>query len=143
MGLFPSDSEKIYCAFCKIDRRTYKKKGISLQNVLLSFVLSGLVMFIFWQGFNPKVFILFSVFLFLSEFFVQMRWRFSVVCPFCKFDPVLYLRNKRRASKQVQRRLQEIKNKEDLFLSKNPFQNLPFRKVSKEELNFKSPQKSI
>lgn len=143
MNLFPADSEKVYCAFCKINRKTYKKKKINLQNILLSSVLSFLVMFIFWQGFNPKVFIIFSVFLFLSEFFVQMRWRFSVVCPFCKFDPILYVRNKKRASKKVKERLEEIKNKEDLFLSKNPFQNLPLRKKPKEKFNFESPQKNI
>lgn len=128
--------EKIYCAFCCIERKAYTKRSVNWKNVLLTFLSSLLLMFVVWQNFNPRVFIVFAVFLLLSEFFIQIRWRFSVPCPYCGFDPVLYVKDKKKASKRVQLRLKDLKEKENFFISRNPFQNLAFRKKE-----FKGKQK--
>ena len=130
-------SQNLYCAFCRIERKTYRKKRVNWKDIVSIFFISMLLMFIFWQGFNPKVFIIFSVSLLLVEIFIQIRWRCSVVCPYCSFDPVLYVKDKERASKKVQVRLSEIKESEDFLVSKNPFHNLPFKKKP-SELKFKN-----
>lgn len=119
-------SEKIYCAFCKIPRKAYTKKHMTLTNVLLSLALSVLIMFSLWQQFNAKVFILFTLCLAVAEAFIQMRWRLSVSCPYCGFDPVLYKRDQKLAASRVQMTLEERKSSVSLMLSsKNPFNNLP------------------
>ena len=121
-------SEKIYCAFCKIPRKVYAKKHISWTNIWLSMLAAALVMLIFWQKFSPKVAVIFVIFMAVTEGFIQLRWRLSIACPHCGFDPVLYLRDQKQALSRVQEILAERKNSPQyLFSTKNPFANLARR----------------
>lgn len=127
------NSNKIYCAFCKLPRNFYNKKHIHWTNVGLSALCAFLTMFIIWQSFEPVVLVFFVIYLALAEIFIQIRWRLSVVCPHCSFDPVIYVKNPELACQKVIQRLNFRKESGDFLLSANdPFRNLPKRKMPKQ-----------
>jgi len=133
--------KKTYCAFCKHPRTVYDKKHITWTNVSLSLLAAVLLMFIVWQRFNPIVIVFFVLALSAAEIFTQMRWRLSVECPHCGFDPVLYLRDQTLACDKVVRVLEEKKSRGDYLLkSNNPFEFLHKRKADDFTTTSKPPQ---
>ncbi len=118
-----SSKNNCFCAFCKSSRRIYRKKNISGVNVLGSVLASIVTMFVFWQGFDPRAIVIFVVFIAISEAFVKIRWRLSLVCGVCGFDPVLYLKDHSAAAKKVKLRLDERKE-DPKYLFTKPL-NLP------------------
>ncbi|MCB9026839.1 MAG: hypothetical protein H6625_11010 [Bdellovibrionaceae bacterium] len=91
-------------------------------------------MFIIWQTFEPVVLVFFVIYLAIAEVFIQIRWRLSVVCPHCSFDPVIYIKNPELACQKVKNRLDLRKDSGDLLLSSNdPFKNLPKRKFPSQK----------
>lgn len=56
---------------------------------------------VFWGSFEVKSVVVFMVFLGLAEFFTHFRWRMSVVCQHCGFDPVVYLKSPPAAVEKV------------------------------------------
>jgi hypothetical protein len=117
-----------YCAFCKSPRKVYNKRNINLFNIGACAFGSAILMFAIFQGFDPRIFILFVTFLAFSEMFIQIRWRLNMVCKYCGFDPVIYLKDPNRASIKVQAHLEKRKNDPATLLAK-PL-NIP--KISKE-----------
>ncbi len=88
-------------------------------------------MAIVWQEINPKVVLFFIVYLVIAEIFVQVRWRFNVICQRCGFDPILYRRNPELAVVKVKTHLTEReKNPASLLMS--PL-DLPFQKKKDEQ----------
>ncbi|WP_413944504.1 hypothetical protein [Bdellovibrio sp. HCB-162] len=112
-----------FCAFCKSPRRIYRKKNISLMNIVGSALASIVVMFAIWQQYDPRVMIAFVVCLALSEVFVKIRWRLSVVCRSCGFDPVLYLKHPEQAAQKVKAQL-DMRKQDPKYLLAKPL-NLP------------------
>lgn len=126
--------EKAFCAFCKLERKVCRKKHVTWTNVVTAFLTSVCLMFLFWGGFEPKVIILLATTTIIAEVFVHLRWRLSLSCPHCQFDPLLYKRNPQLASQQVKAHLDFVKTSgQHLLKTNNPFQNLP--KISKSELS--------
>lgn len=107
-----------YCAFCKSPRRIYRKKNISLMNILASAMAAIVVMFALWHEYDPRAIIAFVVCLAISEVFVQIRWRLSVVCRACGFDPILYVKNPEAASEKVKFQLDRRKEDPKYLLAK-------------------------
>ncbi len=129
-------SQKIYCAFCKLKRRHYSKKHITWTNILLSALAALATVFIIWQNLNPVLVVVFTSYLILSEVFIQIRWRLSVVCPHCGFDAVLYRQSPERACDKVVRTLQQQKESGNYLLTVNdPFQNLPKKRIKRSPLD--------
>lgn len=94
-----------YCAFCKSPRRIARKKNISFSNIIASLMASVVFMFALWQRFDPRAIIVFVVCVALAEVFVKLRWRLSVPCRQCGFDPILYKKDHAEALKRVQAQL--------------------------------------
>lgn len=107
-----------YCAFCKSPRRIYRRKNISFMNVLGSALASLVLMFALWQQFDPRVLIVFVICLAISEVFVKIRWRLSVVCRSCGFDPVLYLKAPEQAANKVKEQLDQRRQDPKYLLAK-------------------------
>lgn len=97
----PKGSRKCFCAFCRSERTVYRKRHVSAFDVFLSVVVSLLLSFIVWQDFDPRLAIFFVASVAVSELFVVFRWRFSIACPKCGFDPVLYKKNPELAALRV------------------------------------------
>lgn len=90
---------------------------------------AGVMMMAIWQDFDPRVMLIFVVFLAIAEIFIQVRWRMTIACPFCGFDPVLYLKDSTKAVEKVKIRLAD-RRKDPASLFTKPLQ-IP--KISKEK----------
>ncbi len=112
------EKNNCFCAFCKSPRRIYRKKNIGAVNLVAGALASVVVMFALWQQFDPRVLIVFVVCLAFSEVFIKVRWRLSIPCSQCGFDPVLYLRNPGAAAEKVKLRLDARKQDPHYLLSK-------------------------
>lgn len=93
------------------------------MNILGSAMASVVVMFAIWQHYDPRVMIVFVVCLALSEVFVKIRWRLSVVCRQCGFDPILYLKQPELAAQKVKEQL-DLRKQDPKYLLAKPL-NLP------------------
>jgi hypothetical protein len=92
------------------------KRHISATNVWLSFLMSVFLMFSLWGTFDPRVLFVFVVALSVAEVFVQVRWRMGIRCQHCGFDPVVYMRDPKRAAAIVRKQFEErSQNLEFLF----------------------------
>lgn len=107
-----------YCAFCKSPRRISRKKNISFMNVIAAGLASMVLMLALWQQFDPRVIIVFVVCLAVAEVFVKLRWRLSLVCRQCGFDPVLYKRQPDMAAQKVKMQLDLRKQGAQYLLAK-------------------------
>ncbi len=91
--------------------------------MIASALASIVVMFAIWQQYDPRVMIVFVVCLAFAEVFVKIRWRLSVVCRQCGFDPVLYLRKPEVAAEKVKDQL-ALRKQDPKYLLAKPL-NLP------------------
>jgi hypothetical protein len=110
MGLFKPIKQDCFCAFCKSQRKVYVKKRISAINVFSSALVAGIVTVAIFHAWDPRFFLFFVLFLAISETFLQVRWRISMVCKHCGFDPVLYVKDTQKAAEKVKIRLDQRKS---------------------------------
>ena len=94
-------SARCFCAFCRSERFVYKKRHVSVVDAFLGAAASLLMSFILWQDFDPRAVAMFAVSLGLAEVFIILRWRLSITCPHCGFDPVVYKKDHEAAAKKV------------------------------------------
>ena len=94
-------SKPCYCAFCRSERVVYRKRHLSFIDLTLAGSASVLLSFIVWQTLDPRALMFFAFGLGVAELFVQVRWRLSIACPHCGFDPVLYKKNREKAAERV------------------------------------------
>ena len=90
------------------------------------------MMFAVFQEFDPRVLLIFVAFLAIAEIFVQFRWRLTIVCKHCGFDPVLYLKDSEKAVAKVKLRLDQ-RQKDPASLLAEPLQ-IPKLPKEKAEL---------
>lgn len=100
------------------------------MNILASITASAVIMAVLWQGYDPRVMIVFIVCMSISEVFVRIRWRLSLACNQCGFDPILYVRKPLEAADKVKKHLDRRKQDPKYLLAK-PL-NLPV--LSQEQL---------
>jgi hypothetical protein len=96
----------------------YRKKSISFMNLLASLAAAGVFMMLMWQQWDPRSIIAFVMCLAISEAFVKIRWRLSMVCRQCGFDPVLYLKDVDAACLKVQEHMDRRRQDPKYLLSK-------------------------
>jgi hypothetical protein len=128
---FFASQRACYCAFCKTPRRVFRKKSLSWLNVVTSATVSLIFMNVIWGSFDPRVLVIFSVVLAVTEIFLQFRWRLALVCRECGFDPVVYLKDPNAAALRVKDRLEARKNEPESLL-KPPLQIPVLRKKPSE-----------
>lgn len=126
-----SGKANCYCAFCRSPKRVYLKRRAGVKNILLAGGISIGLMYFIWQDFNPMIFLFFLLSLMVSEAFLQFRWRISVTCRECGFDPVLYVKKPEIAAEKVRAHLERRKN-DPASLLKTPL-NLPKINPKKSE----------
>lgn len=135
-------SQKIFCAFCRLPRKVVVKKRSDWTNVALSLLTAGILMFFIWRRIDPRAVIFFIIASMLAEIFVHLRWRLSMPCPHCGFDPLLYKADHEAAVKKVKTKLAQVRASESYLLKQNnPFRNLPTLKPEADVRLKKSNQK--
>jgi hypothetical protein len=101
----------------------YRKRHISALDAFLAAITSLLMSFVIWQTFDPRAALFFAFCLGIGEMFILLRWRLSIACPHCGFDPVLYKKNREAAAERVKT---HMRNRRDDPLSIfNPPPKLP------------------
>jgi hypothetical protein len=124
-----------YCAFCKAKHRVYLRKHVSLTNVVLAAVFTLLVTYAIFAEPDPQGLMIFCVFVIGAEIFVYLRWRMSIVCSMCGFDPILYKRSPAKASAKVAAFFKEQVDNPEFWLSRSPLLNLQKRIRAQEKKN--------
>lgn len=90
-----------YCAFCKTPRKVYKSKNLSIFQVLSLIFLSVIITRVVYNSFDPRGLSIVGLFLLVGEIFSQIKWRASMTCQNCGFDPVLYVKDQEKAGLKI------------------------------------------
>jgi len=101
------NSRRCFCAFCRSTRIVYTKRHISVIDIVMAAVASIAIRIMVWQDLDPRACIFFALALGLAEIFIVFRWRLSIACPHCGFDPVLYKRSSEKAALRVTAHMSE------------------------------------
>lgn len=96
-----SHRRSCYCAFCKTQRKVYKSKNLSIFEVLALIFLSVLITHVVYKSFDPRGLAIVGLFLLVGEIFTQVKWRASMTCQNCGFDPVLYVKDQEQAGLKI------------------------------------------
>ncbi len=105
-----------FCAFCKSPRWFYKRRSLGAFHIIMSLIASAIISIYAFGNLDPKLTLFFVVGLCISEVFTQIRWRMSLVCKQCGFDPVIYKRDTVLAAKMVKKHLEQRQNTASLLL---------------------------
>lgn len=90
-----------YCAFCKVERKVYLNKHMSLLD-MLGLILFGIICtYVIFKSLDPRGLYFISILLVIGEAFAQIKWRASMLCRNCGFDPVIYVRNPEQAGLKI------------------------------------------
>lgn len=120
-----------FCAFCRVPRKVYKKRRIGLGDIIACAMAAALATALYFQGLDAKGIFFFVGFLFVSETFIQLRWRLGVVCPHCGFDPVVYVKDPGKAAERVKAHLD--KRQDDPARLLGPAMHIPSRRAPPPE----------
>ncbi len=112
------------CAFCKNERKVYRKKHISFGSVVAMVFVASLFSYVFYQNVHPFPFVLGLAALSIAEISTQLRWRMALRCSHCGFDPLLYLRDPSKAALKVKDFVEERQRAPDSLLRPHPLRHL-------------------
>lgn len=140
MGLLSSEKNHGYCAFCKSPKWMYRHRNIGFMGFATALVSSLIVGVVAFHEFNPMIVGFFVSLIIVVELFVHMRWRLSVICKACGFDPLLYRKSHEMAAQKVKLHLEKRSQSADWLLAK-PL-NLPAQKIETEQISL-SQSKSL
>jgi hypothetical protein len=118
-----------YCAFCKIERKVYSNKHLSLVDVIAMVGLGIVLTYAVFKSLDPRGLAIVGTLLTIAEFFAQTKWRTAMICRNCGFDPVIYIRNPELAGLKIKAFL-EKRSEAPEFLLREPVV-LPVKKESK------------
>ncbi|MBY0313982.1 MAG: hypothetical protein K2Q26_00555 [Bdellovibrionales bacterium] len=124
--------KEVYCGFCRLPHKVYTQKHISWLEVGGFALLSGIVSFLVWREFHPASLTIFIVGSLWAEFVIRYRWRQSVKCKNCGFDPIVYKRSPAQAADLVQAFLDNRKVDPSFLLKPQP-KLPPPRKASSQD----------
>ena len=105
-----SQKNNCYCAFCKKPRWIPKNKHVSGVHFIGAISFALFLSYAWKGGIDGRALVFFVCLLGIMEIGVQMKWRLSVPCPHCGFDPVLYVKNRQAACDKVKRHQEELLN---------------------------------
>jgi hypothetical protein len=134
MKYFERKVKNFYCAFCRSPRTMNMQKHVKSFEIAISMAGSFLLMLLIFQNLDFRVLVFFALFVSLFEFFVQLKYRLSMACPQCGFDPLLYMKSKEKACEQVKAHLEARKNNPAVYMSNRTALNLPVITTKKDNM---------
>lgn len=117
-----------YCAFCKNTRKVYTSKHLGMMGIVGMVLLSYVMTHAIWHQPDPRGLVILGALLLGGESCTQLRWRQSLLCQHCGFDPVLYMKSPDLAAVKIKAYM-KMRSETPEFLLK-PALNLPTRRVS-------------
>jgi hypothetical protein len=133
-----SKKQTCFCSYCRNERVYSAKKHIQLLDIVFLLIPSVLLSFIFWQKLDPRLLYFWAILGGFTEIWIMLQWRVNVVCQFCGFDPVVYLRNPAEAAEKVKNFMNDRKQTATFLLSSKQFEKIPRRKIPKPVFNSKN-----
>lgn len=112
--MFRKSQQTSYCAFCREPRKIFRQRHLNALGIIQCLAITMSMMWIFFQDWDFRALVIFAAVMGLAEVFVMLRWRFSIVCRSCGFDPVLYLRDRNLAAQRVKLYM-EVQSKDPYF----------------------------
>src|SRR4051794_552573 len=91
----------VYCALCLTKRPYLRKRHLGVLDSLFLCVMSLLVQYVYLEQQPFSCLYLAAILMAVSEIFFQLRWRVLMACPYCGFDPLLYLKRPDQATAKV------------------------------------------
>jgi hypothetical protein len=128
------------------------KKHVDLTNVVGAVLLAMILGQAYWGEADPRALVVFCLTIFISEIFVYLRWRTSVVCKMCGFDPVVYKRSPETAARLVRSFYQERRESPEFWLTRSPLLERKRQEITKDrkaaeyralEAKKKAPEKAL
>lgn len=113
-------SERRICVFCKLDHRVYLKKEVSIFDVVVLLAVTGLMAFAIWGGPDLRSMLIFMSMAFILQVFLRVRYRESIKCPHCGFDPILYQQNNEEAAQRVKAFMEKRSDNPQYMLKPTP-----------------------
>ena len=113
-------SENRVCVFCKLEHRVYTKKEVSVFDAILLLFVTGLLAFSIWGGPDLRSMLIFMGLSFSLQVFLRVRYRESIKCPHCGFDPILYKQNSELAAQKVKTFMESRKDNPEYMLKPRP-----------------------
>ena len=117
MAWFKKSHRECYCAFCKRQRSVYTKRHVTWTDVGSCLVLTLVGSAALFRTISPKAILVSVAVIMVAEVIVQLRWRLSLPCAHCGFDPLLYTRNPDHAAKQVRTVYERRRERADFLLT--------------------------
>ncbi len=124
-----SQRKSCYCAFCKVERKVYLSKHLSLIGVISLSLLSVVLTYALFRDLDVRGLSILSMLLILGEIFQQTKWRTSMICRNCGFDPVMYIKDPNAAGLKIKAFLDRRKDSPESLLK--PAVLMPVKKVKK------------
>ncbi len=118
-----------FCSYCRNERTYVSKKHIQILDIVFLLIPSVLLSFIFWQQLDPRLLLFWVMLGVVVEIFSNLRWRLAIVCKYCGFDPVLYLKSPELAAESVKNFMLDRKSSANFLLSTKQFEQIPRRKI--------------
>lgn len=126
-----SQRKSCFCAFCKTPRKVYAHKHLTILGTM-GLVGLGIVMtYVVFASLDIRGLGIVGVLLIIGEMFSQTKWRTSMICHNCGFDPVVYVRNPEQAGLKIKAFLEGRSERPEYLL--RPPVVMPVRKVKKGE----------
>lgn len=116
-----------YCAFCKNTRKVYTSKHLSMMGIIGLVLLSYVMTFVIWHQPDVRGLVILGTLLMMGESATKLRWRQSLLCQHCGFDPMLYMKNPELAAVKIKAFI-KTRSEDPAFLLK-PALNLPTRRA--------------
>lgn len=98
--------------------------------------ICGITTFLVWRDFHWVGVVEFLIFAFVTEMFYQMRWRQSIKCKHCAFDPITYKKDPALMAQTVKDFLARRKEDPHYLLKPQP----QIKPIIKKVKNFKLPE---
>lgn len=122
-----NNRKSCYCAFCKNARKVYSSKHMSLVGIIGMVILSYVMTHVIWHQPDIRGLVILGALLMVSEISIKLRWRQSLLCQHCGFDPVLYMKSPQAAAVKIQDYIKTRSEKPEFLLK--PALNLPTRRA--------------
>ncbi len=103
-----------------------------MTNVLAAIFLAMAITYTQWGAPDPRGIVLASVFILIAEVFVYSRWRASMTCKLCGFDPLIYKRSPEQAAQRVRRFFDEQQKNPRFHLSRSPLLEIQKQRTAHE-----------
>ncbi len=126
-----SQRKSCYCAFCKTQRKVYTHKHLTFVEVIGLVLLSLVLTYGIYQALDLRGLLFVGLFLLVGEIFSQLKWRASMICRNCGFDPVVYVRSPEQAGLKIKAFLERRSESPEHLL--RPPITLPQKRTKKGE----------